>query len=96
MINKINEAIQAFEKGVIHEDIVTGQRFSLDPGAPKAEVLKCTECGEEMTGSEGTSSTYAGYISPPGHNHDNNCVSRLYRCKNGHTRRIFRQNTGVL
>jgi len=56
------------------------------------EILKCANCGEEMTSSGGGSSTYVGYISPPGHDHDDNCVVRRYRCANGHEVKISKQN----
>jgi len=32
LIDKINEAIRVFEMGVVHEDIITGKRFTLGPG----------------------------------------------------------------
>ncbi|MCP4651011.1 MAG: hypothetical protein GY853_13165 [PVC group bacterium] len=35
----------------------------------------------------GTGSTMVGYCSPPGHDHDDNCLSRTYRCENGHEHR---------
>lgn len=28
--------------------------------------------------------TLVGYYSPPGHNHDDNCLKRLYVCASGH------------
>ena len=39
----------------------------------------CPKCDGKME-SEGTSTTYVGYCSPPGHNHDDNCRKRLYVC----------------
>lgn len=45
--------------------------------------LKCSECGAEMSYA-GSTSTYVSYISPSGHNHDDNCVVEKYICKNGH------------
>ena len=47
----------------------------------------CPECGAIMSHG-GTRSTYVGYISPPGHDHDDNCLTRQYICKNGH-RRVY-------
>lgn len=42
-------------------------------------------CGAEWkTRSEGTSSTYVGYITINGHLHDDNCVKKFYYCSNGH------------
>lgn len=33
---------------------------------------------------QGTMSTLVGYYSPEGHDHDDNCRTRLYHCGNGH------------
>jgi len=47
LIDKINEAIRVFEMGVVHEDIVTGKRFSLDPGVAamgKEKNIMCAKC----------------------------------------------------
>ena len=52
---------------------------------------KCLECGERME-SMGTMETYVGYISPKGHDHDDNCKQRLYKCKNGHKLKVSKQN----
>lgn len=47
--------------------------------------MLCPECnGKLIACSEGTSSTLLGYHSPPGHNHDDNCLKMLYWCENGH------------
>lgn len=54
--------------------------------------LTCEVCGEPMNHRTFTYETLVGYISPPGHNHDDNCKSREYRCKNNHTKRISRRN----
>ena len=58
-------------------------------------VLICTECGEPMTFrpsiSNGTFSTLVGYSSPPGHDHDDNCLVRIYRCKNGHSVKVSKR-----
>lgn len=46
---------------------------------------QCPECGEELdTRSEYIWQTAVGYDSPPGHDHDDNCVTRAYKCKKGH------------
>ena len=44
-------------------------------------------CGEPLKFLRefGTLTTYVAYYSPPGHNHDDNCLTRFYQCKNGHT-----------
>jgi hypothetical protein len=32
--------------------------------------------------------TLVGYTSPPGHNHDDNCLTRAFICSKGHTYKI--------
>ena len=54
--------------------------------------MKCEQCGEllhPVTGS--TYETTVGQLGvvPPGHEHDNNCLSRFYVCKNGHRVHFF-------
>ena len=49
----------------------------------------CPKCNEELhpayTGIyAGEWTTAVGYLSPPGHNHDDNCRTMMYVCKNGH------------
>ena len=51
----------------------------------------CPECGDKMVGG-GTRSALVGYISPVGHNHDDNCVSRTYTCKNNHSITVSKIN----
>ena len=55
--------------------------------------LVCLECGMAMawTGDEGQ--TLLGYASPDGHDHDDNCLYRSYRCANGHERRVYLRRT---
>ena len=55
-------------------------------------VVSCPDCGETMRHG-GTSSTLVGFISPKGHNHDDNCKSRVYMCANGHKHKFSKQNT---
>lgn len=45
--------------------------------------MKCSQCNEPMI-CVGESSTYAGFLSPPGHDHNDNCIRRIYQCDNGH------------
>ena len=45
--------------------------------------MKCPTCSLE-TRHTGTSTTLVGYGSPDGHDHDDNCWKRRYRCANGH------------
>lgn len=51
----------------------------------------CPECGQPMKHG-GTCETLVGYFSPRGHNHDDNCRSRIYTCPAGHWHRITAQN----
>ena len=41
--------------------------------------MQCPECGKELR-SVGQTRTLLGYMSPPGHDHDDNCVKRGYIC----------------
>jgi hypothetical protein len=45
--------------------------------------MKCKECDQELK-YDYEMSTCVGYSSPPGHNHDNNCLKRYYYCDQGH------------
>lgn len=49
-------------------------------------LWNCPECGGRIVRQEG--GTYAtqmrGFTSTPGHNHDPNCMSRVYWCENEH------------
>jgi hypothetical protein len=47
--------------------------------------MTCKTCGEPIAQlGVGESTTLVGFSSPPGHNHDDNCVKRVYSCANGH------------
>jgi len=46
--------------------------------------VKCPECEVETPKPAHTWQTAMGYVSPPGHDHDDNCLHRDYRCENGH------------
>lgn len=43
--------------------------------------MKCPNCRTEIKYT-GESVTYIGYISPKGHDHNDNCVVRRYKCFN--------------
>ena len=49
--------------------------------------MKC-KCGEDLTRDAAHPfanwMTAMAYCSPKGHDHDDNCITRVYRCKNGH------------
>lgn len=45
------------------------------------------DCGERMTGNaDSERETLLGFASQPGHNHNDNCLTRNYVCPNGHVR----------
>ena len=48
--------------------------------------MKCPKCKGKIIKQIGMGqlTTLVGYCSPPGHNHDDNCIKRLYLCENGH------------
>lgn len=41
-------------------------------------------CGEAWESTHGGFKTCVGYFSPPGHDHNDNCVTRRYACSGGH------------
>ena len=41
-------------------------------------------CGKPFVRCGGTEVTLLGYSSPPGHDHDDNCMKRQYGCEDGH------------
>ncbi len=45
---------------------------------------RCPECDASWTSMGSASRTLVGYRSPPGHEHNNNCLSRSIWCANGH------------
>lgn len=53
----------------------------------------CEECDELLRPTPGGIATLVGFYSPPGHNHDDNCRRKLYRCKNDHVVALFIRNT---
>ena len=53
----------------------------------------CPLCGGRAV-AEGTYATLVGYDSPKGHNHDDNCRKRTYKCEDcGHAWIVSKQNT---
>lgn len=60
--------------------------------AIEIKELFCGKCGKKMHGEGGVSQTMLAYLSPPGHNHDDNCRNRLYRCECGNSKNISKQN----
>ena len=47
----------------------------------------CPECSEKMIAGP-TITTLVGYSSPKGCDHDDNCLTRVYKCINNHSRRV--------
>ena len=45
---------------------------------------RCPDCNEPWSDLREVSYTCVGFYSPPGHNHDDNCMSRSIRCANDH------------
>ena len=52
--------------------------------------MNCTTCGEPLkyAWSLGEYMTLAGYDSPPGHDHNDNCIVRTYACVKGHRQTV--------
>jgi hypothetical protein len=76
--------------------IIPGQKEpeperQLSPVVLKDGVLVCNKCGTLMTPSGEIGQTLVGYDSPPGHNHDDNCLTQMYTCPNGHRRKIAKR-----
>lgn len=63
---------------------------------PEQEIVmtvRCKECGEEVLiykkdNEWGPAETTVGYISPPGHDHNNNCLIMVGRCLNDHLQEV--------
>ena len=53
--------------------------------------MKCPECNRKMT-ARGNYMTYVGYISPPGHDHDDNRKTYKFTCECGVVMYTFKQN----
>lgn len=47
-------------------------------------MIPCRRCGKPVTSYAGDMSTLVGYSSEPGHNHDNNCRTRIFLCDDKH------------
>lgn len=60
--------------------------------------MNCEICGEKLSVLHGdffsgVMSTLIGYSSPPGHNHDDNCLTQMYTCPNGHKVKVSKRRT---
>lgn len=55
--------------------------------------MSCPECGSpNLTWNGQTWRTLVGYIDLSGHDHDDNCTTRVYICENGHGFKLSRRN----
>jgi len=58
-------------------------------------ILRCPECNEPMTIALGLDGipiwTLVAYSSPLGHNHDDNCMTRIYCCESGHRLKVSKR-----
>jgi hypothetical protein len=52
--------------------------------------LNC-KCGKPFVEYFGEGQTLVGYYSPPGHDHDDNCRTRVYACEDGHKTPLTKQ-----
>lgn len=50
------------------------------------------KCGKPFVKHYGTSTTLVGYGFLEGHDHDDNCRSRIYVCEDGHETALHKQN----
>jgi hypothetical protein len=57
-----------------------------------AEVTACL-CGAGFVEYCYLSETTVGFFSPPGHDHNDNCLSALFLCVRGHSTRIAKVRT---
>lgn len=53
--------------------------------------MEC-KCGKPFARHSGEFTTLVGSFSPLGHNHDDNCRSRVYVCEDGHTTTLSKRN----
>jgi len=69
------------------KEFKTDKRFDVVNG-----VVVCVRCGEKLIpDGSGCSSTYIGYIEVDCHLHDDNCIKRNFKCKNGHRVALSKQ-----
>lgn len=49
-------------------------------------LMNCTDCGLKLyPGDKRIMETMVGYISPPDHDHNDNCLIQFYTCPNNHS-----------
>jgi hypothetical protein len=54
--------------------------------------MNCPKCNNKLIPSA-IAETLVGYFSPPGHNHNDNCLTRAYRCTCGYSIIISKRRT---
>lgn len=56
-------------------------------------IDNCPSCGAPFVRADPfIERTLVGYVSPPGHNHDDNCALRGFYCMDGHGTLVRRRN----
>jgi hypothetical protein len=50
--------------------------------------MKCPECNGAFVRASGACETCVGFFSPPGHDHNRNCLTRDYVCAQGHQTKV--------
>ena len=53
---------------------------------------RCPECDAPWASLGGAIRTLVGHHSPPGHEHNDNCLSRSIWCANGHRNQVSRRS----
>lgn len=58
-------------------------------------TMNCKTCGQPMRQDKSSVGVMScvGYLSPDGHDHDDNCVVRTYVCPNGHSAAVSKRRT---
>lgn len=70
-------------------NLVFGMIDRYDPIGAKAMECVKAKCDKMIVKQvEDTTETLVGFSSPPGHDHDDNCLVALYECEDGHLNKI--------
>jgi len=54
-------------------------------------MINCPTCGKPMLYCSFTVQSLVGFYSPPGHDHDDNCLVRTYYCEDNHAYRVSKR-----
>lgn len=71
--------------------VVGGESPEIPNGVSNMDY-PCPRCGE-ICSTSGFSTTLVGYLSPPGHDHDDNCRHFSLTCPKGHKFTVRARNT---